>query len=82
VISFPHTKARGNMGRDVGVPLLIPIHECQYIGYDATTPKKIKPVKISLPLIFFNKVKVVPTNNDSPVHFSTMACSSNDAASN
>jgi hypothetical protein len=41
VISFPHTEARGNMGRDVGVPLLIPINECQCIGYDATTPKKL-----------------------------------------
>jgi hypothetical protein len=45
-------------------------------------PKQLKPMKnISLPLIFFDKVKVIPANNDSPVHFSTMACASNDAAS-
>jgi len=57
VVSFLHTEAGGNVGRDVRVPLLIP-------------------------LVFLDEVKVVPTNNDSPVHFSTMACSRNDATSN
>ena len=29
MVSFLHTKARGNVGRDVRVPLLIPIQEYQ-----------------------------------------------------
>ena len=46
-------------------------------------PKQSKLMKtISLPLIFFYKVEVVPTNNDGLVHFSTMACPRNDATSN
>ena len=36
-------------------------------------------MKISLPLIFLDKVKIIPANNDGPVHLSTMACSSYDA---
>lgn len=84
MISFSHTEARGNVGRDVGVPLLIPIHEYHYIAYVARTQtiKKQWRRLISLPLVFFDIVKVVPTNNDGPVHFSTMTCSSNDATSN
>jgi hypothetical protein len=31
MISFLHTEARGNVGRDVGVPLLIPIHKYKHI---------------------------------------------------
>ena len=36
-------------------------------------------IKISLPLVLLDKVKIIPTNNDGPVHLSTVACSSNDA---
>jgi hypothetical protein len=56
MVTFLDTEAWGDVSRNVGMPLLIP-------------------------LIFLHKVEVVPANNDSPVHLSTMACSSNDSAS-
>jgi hypothetical protein len=36
---------------------------------------------VYLPLIFLDKMEVVPANNDSSVHLGTVACSSNDSAS-
>jgi hypothetical protein len=38
-------------------------------------------MKISLPLVLLDKVKVIPTDNDGPVHLSTVACPSYDATS-
>jgi hypothetical protein len=51
----------------------------------STTPHKkslIFLAKPGIPLVFLDKVKIVPADDDSPVHFSTVACSSNDATSN
>jgi len=38
-------------------------------------------VPLLVPLIFLNEVEVVPANNDGSVHLCTMACSSNNPAS-
>jgi hypothetical protein len=38
-------------------------------------------VRVHLPLIFLNIVEVVPANNDGSVHLGTVACSSNNSAS-
>lgn len=36
-------------------------------------------LKISLPLVLLDEVKIIPTNNDGPIHLSTVACSGDDA---
>jgi hypothetical protein len=34
------------------------------------------------PLVFLNKVEIVPSDNDCTVHLSTVACTSQDTTSN
>lgn len=36
-------------------------------------------IKNSLPLVLLDKVQIIPTDNDGPVHLSTVACPSYDA---
>lgn len=37
--------------------------------------------RVHLPLVFLNKVEVVPANNNGSVHLGAVACSSNNSAS-
>lgn len=36
-------------------------------------------VSLLIPLVLLDEVKIIPTNNDGPIHLSTVACSSDDA---
>jgi len=72
--------------RDVGVPLLIPTQtptngQLANRQHEGMRPiSKFGPMmNISLPLVLLDKVKIIPTNNDGPIHLSTVACSGDDA---
>jgi hypothetical protein len=69
------------------VPLLIPKQTPKkWLVYQTANMKLFRNslliMKISLPLILLDIVKVIPTDNDGPVHLRTVACPSYDATPN
>jgi hypothetical protein len=82
MVTFLYTEAWRDVSWNVGMPLLIPakhIISC-IINMKFNLAEKTMS-QVHLPLVFLNKVEVVPANNDGPVHLSTVACSCNNSAS-
>ena len=44
------------------------------------TKKKAKKDGRRIPLVLLDKMEIIPSNNNSPVHLSTVTCSSQDTA--
>lgn len=86
MVSLLHTEARGDMSRNIGMPLFIPNSKQHQIEIRKMNPER-KAERITTtsydhsPLILADKVQIVAAHNDGPIHFSTVACASKDATS-
>lgn len=83
MITLFHTEAWGNVCWNIGVTLLISkgySNKLELSCIKKWTEILIDQIDI-LPLVFFNEMKVIPSNNDGPHHLCTVASTSKYAAS-